>query len=388
MVGSSLSSAQNPSSSFGKGLQFTAKDSTFHLKLGLRYQNLFSQSWTAEGDDFGSLGDYAAVLLVRRARLKFSGFAYSPKLKYKFEIGMSNRDLEGGNTSDFSGANRLILDAWVQWKFYKNLSVRFGQGKLPGNRERLVSSGNLQFVDRSRLNSRFNLDRDFMIMLLHDFSIGNVLLKESLALSQGDGRNVTTGYHGGYDVTARLELLPMGEFMSKGDYVGSAVKRELSPKLALAIAYDMNHRAVRERGQNGSFITNDQGIYHGHELNSFFADLMFKYKGFSAMGEYVDRNTGSKNSFVYGEDDELLGTYYTGTAVNLQAGYMFTNNWELAFRYTDIDADFSNSEKQLTLGVSKFVVGHKLKFQTDLTRRSIDDSSDKLDLRTQVEIHF
>ena len=34
---------------------------------------------------------------IRRARLKFDGFALSPKLKYKLELGLSNRDIAGAS---------------------------------------------------------------------------------------------------------------------------------------------------------------------------------------------------------------------------------------------------------------------------------------------------
>ena len=57
-------------------------------------------------------------------------------------------------------------------KYYpKNFEIWFGQGKLPGNRERVISSGNLQQVDRSLLNSLFTIDRDFGFQLRHHFNI-------------------------------------------------------------------------------------------------------------------------------------------------------------------------------------------------------------------------
>ena len=61
-----------------------------------------------EGSDEG-LVDAQQNFSIRRARLKFDGFALSPKLKYKFEFGLSNRDLSGAST--FTGnAPRYILD--------------------------------------------------------------------------------------------------------------------------------------------------------------------------------------------------------------------------------------------------------------------------------------
>ncbi|WP_373517340.1 hypothetical protein [Pricia sp.] len=57
-------------------------------------QLLSIASWD-KGDN-GGLSNPEQNFLVRRARLKFDGFAYSPKLKYKLELGLSNSDLSGG----------------------------------------------------------------------------------------------------------------------------------------------------------------------------------------------------------------------------------------------------------------------------------------------------
>ena len=147
---------------FGKGLfNLVGKDSTYTMKIGARMQFLSTNNWTVED---GSLNNPESNFLVRRARLKFNGFAFSPKLKYKIELGLSNRDISGA--SEFtSNAPRYILDAVVKWNFHENFELWFGQTKLPGNRERVISSGNLQQVDRSLLNSRFNIDRDLGIQL-------------------------------------------------------------------------------------------------------------------------------------------------------------------------------------------------------------------------------
>jgi hypothetical protein len=49
--------------------------------------------------------------------------------------------------------------------FYKPTGHWFGQTKLPGNNQRVVSSGSLEFTDRTINNSRFNIDRDFGLFL-------------------------------------------------------------------------------------------------------------------------------------------------------------------------------------------------------------------------------
>ncbi|MDA9774564.1 hypothetical protein N9B82_06365, partial [Saprospiraceae bacterium] len=63
--------------------------------------------------------------------------------------------------------------------------------------------------------------------------------------------------------------------------------------------------------------------------------------------------------------DEMIGTYYTGSAINLSAGYFIMDGLELAARWTQVNPDdeVARDETQYTFGASKYVVGHKLKVQ-------------------------
>ena len=373
---------------FGKGLfNLVGKDSTWTMKIGTRMQFLAISNWESED---GSLINPEQNFLVRRARLKFNGFAFSPKLKYKMELGLSNRDISGA--SEFNrNTPRYILDAVVMWNFYQNFELWAGQTKLPGNIERVISSGNLQQVDRSLLNSRFNIDRDMGIQLRHHFNISDkFLVREKFAISQGEGRNITEGNLGGHQYTARLEFLPFGKFKSKGDYSGSDLKREESPKLMIAATYDHNNNAVKNRSNQGSYMTNDVGFYETN-INTIFVDAMFKYKGFSLMAEYADRD--AKDPFAKNSDGSLTGDeVQVGTGLNLQAGYLLNSNWEISGRYTNIKLDQNitgkNPENQYTFGLSKYIAGHKLKVQSDISYLSLDGSNNELMYRLQFDIHF
>jgi len=381
--------AQEPNApAFGKGLfNLVGKDSTWSMKIATRMQFLGVAQWD-EGAD-GGLVNPEQNFLVRRARLKFDGFAYSPKLKYKLELGLSNRDISGG--SEFTrNTPRYILDAVVMWNFHENFELWVGQTKLPGNIERVISSGNLQQVDRSLLNSRFNIDRDMGIQLRHHTQLSeNFLMREKIAISQGEGRNITEGNLGGHQYTARLELLPFGKFKSKGDYSGSDLKREEKPKLLLAATYDMNKDAVKTRSNLGSYMLTDVGFYET-DINTLFVDAMFKYDGFSFMLEYADRD--ADDAIAKNSDGTPTGDIVqVGNGINLQSGYLFKNNVELSGRYTNIDLDDitgRNAEAQYTLGLSKYIVGHKLKVQTDLSYLAVDGGSDRLMYRLQLDVHF
>ncbi len=374
---------------FGKGLfNLIGQDSTWSMKIATRMQFLAIADWE-EGTD-GGLANPEQNALVRRARLKFDGFAYTPKLKYKMELGLSNRDISG--ISEFTGnAPRYILDAVVMWNFYGNFVLWVGQTKLPGNIERVISSGNLQQVDRSLLNSRFNIDRDMGIQLRHHFNLNeNFLIREKFAISQGEGRNITTGNLGGHQFTARLELLPFGKFKSKGDYSASDLKREKKPKLMLAATYDINKNAVRTQSNMGTHMINDLG-FHETDINTVFIDAMFKYNGFSFMGEYANRD--ADDPIAKDTDGTETGNIVQiGNGLNLQTGYLFANNWEVSGRYTSIDLDQAitgeNFETQYTLGLSKYIVGHKLKVQTDLSYLSESGGNNRLMYRLQLDVHF
>ena len=363
---------------FGKGLRVMAKDSSLYMKFGVRFSTLYEGFYNA------NTKDYADNISTRRFRLKFDGFVVSPKLVYKLELGISNRDI-GGVSPETNGASRIILDAVLKWNFAGNFNLWFGQTKLPGNRQRVISSQKLQFVDRSVLNSRFNLDRDIGIQLHHHHKIGNMVVREAVSLSKGEGRNITIKNKKGYDFTGRLELLPMGLFNKKGDYFESDLLREPTPKLALGATYDYNAGAVRSNGQLGPWLEDSR------DLEMIIFDAMFKYNGISSLIEYANRT--AIDGAVVKEDvnGNVEQAFYAGQSFNAQAAYLFKNFYELGLRYTTINQDPSTQRgdiDQYTIGISKYIVGHSLKAQTDFTLIQQVGSNDIYMFRFQVEMAF
>ena len=372
---------------FGKGLfNLIGQDSTWTMKIGLRFQTLATSKW----DVNNGLSNPESSMLIRRSRLKFDGFAFSPKLKYKVELGLSNRD-QSGASEYTSNAPRYILDAVLKWNFSGNFVLWFGQTKLPGNRERVISSANLQQVDRSLLNSRFTIDRDIGIQLRHHFNLTDTfLVKEIFSIAQGEGRNITTGNVGGHQYTTRVELFPFGDFKNKGDYKGSDLKFEPSPKLSLGVAYDFNNNASKTRSNQGSYMLNDTGFYSTN-ISTLFIDAMYKHQGFSLMAEYANRT--ADDAFAKNSDGSLTGAeVQVGNGLNIQTGYLLSKTVEFSGRYTNISLDREitgkGSENQYTLGLSKYISGHNLKVQTDVSYTDIGFKTNQLLYRVQVDIHF
>ena len=382
-----LQAQESNAPQFGKGLfNLVGKDSSWSMNIGARMQFLSTTKWDYTD---GNLTDKESSMLVRRGRLKFSGFAFSPKLEYKIELGLSNNDISGA--SEFTGNTpRYILESVLKWNFHENFVLWIGQAKLPGNRERLVSSASMQLVDRSLLNKRFNIDRDMGIQLRHHFNLtDSFIVKEAFAISQGEGRNVTTGNLGGFQYTARVELLPMGNFTNKGAYIGGDLSREENLKWALAASFDFNNNAVKDRSNQGSYMRNDVGFYQTN-ITTLFVDTMLKYKGFSFMGEYALRD--AKDPLAKNSDASLTGDkVQTGNSLNLMSGYLFSKNWELSGRYTIVSYDQflgKGAENQYTIGLSKYISGHKLKVQSDISYLDLGNTTNQLMYRLQVEIHF
>jgi hypothetical protein len=383
----STNSQETNAPKFGKGLfNLIGQDSTWSMKIGLRFQTLATSKWEVNN----GLTNPESSMLIRRSRLKFDGFAYSPKLKYKVELGLSNRD-QSGASEYTSNAPRQILDAVLKWNFSGNFVLWAGQTKLPGNRERVISSANLQQVDRSLLNSRFNIDRDIGIQLRHHFKLSDTfLVKEIFSIAQGEGRNNTTGNIAGYQYTTRVELFPFGNFTSKGDYKGGDLKFEPNPKLSLGFAYDFNNNASKTRSNQGSYMLNDTGFYSTN-ISTLFMDAMYKHQGFSVMAEYANRNAA--DALARNSDGSLTGDeVQVGAGLNLQTGYLVSKTVEVSARYTNITLDRNitgkAAENQYTLGVSKYIAGHKLKVQTDVSYTDIGFKTNQLLCRLQVDIHF
>jgi len=375
-------------SKFGKGIfNIKGENDSFSMNISARMQFLTSSTWI-ESD--GGYGSPESNFLVRRSRLKFKGFAYDPKITYKLELGLSNRDISGANEFT-SNAPRYILDAYVRWNFYKNFTLQVGQGKLPGNIERVISSGDLAIVDRSLLNSRFNIDRDLGMQLRHHFKLSEkFIVKEIFAISQGEGRNITKGNLGGHQYTGRVEVLPFGNFKSKGDYRGADLEFEESPKLLAGVVYDINNDAVKSRSNMGSYLETNEGFYQT-DINTLFFDTHFKYRGFSIMAEYADRT--ADDPIAKNEDNSPTGDVVNvGDAFNFQMGYVLPSNIAITGRYSNVNFDeivtAKNKISQYTLGLSRYVAKHKLKVQTDVTYQTTATSNDQLVYRLQFDIHF
>lgn len=345
-----VKSSPVPYFTFGKGLGIAPPDSSFSINFRFRVQNRAAIR-TASETDF-SIEEVEAR--VRRLRLRFDGFVYSKRLTYLIQLSFSRGDM------DYEAMQfpNVVRDAYVQYAVTNSFSIGLGQTKLPGNRQRVVSSGDQQFVDRSLINATFNIDRDFGLQATYKKSLYTV----RGAISSGEGRNITTSDKG-LSYTGRLEVYPFGQFTNGGDYFEADLAREKSPKLAIGAVYNHNDNASRTGGQLGS------SLYEDKDIITRMIDFVFKYNGLSVSGEYINRHTINPITTNETGDQRYV---YVGEGQNYQAGYLFKNNVEVVGRYSYLrpEDDILVKEKikeQYVVGLNKYIKGHRVKLQSDFT---------------------
>ena len=369
-----------PYFSTGKGIGITSPDSLYQLNLRFRMQNRVTY---IEND--GENGGYDAQ--IRRLRLRFDGYVGSPKFLYAVQLSFAPGDV--GEIKDGENIN-IIRDAVFMYRPNKNWNISFGQTKLPGNRQRVNSSGGLQLTDRSINNSRFTIDRDFGFQV-HNMNEFKDKFSYNLkgAVSTGEGRNSTEKPDDGVAVTGKIEILPLGAFTRDGTNFEGDIMREKKPKLMFSGAFQQNNHARRTQGQLG----ND--LFEKRTMKSVLLDAMFKYNGFAAMSSFMSRTT-SKNAVTFDPDDSTNSNYaFVGNGFDYQLSYNTKSNYEFITRYSlqkvgkDI-REFAPNSKQISLGLTRYIWEHTFKLQTEVTYDTLDyfDGSTKNNwyLRFQVEI--
>jgi phosphate-selective porin OprO and OprP len=350
-----------PHFNYKSGLGFATPDSAYSINIRFRMQNRCLMNTVSDED----LGPGSWEARVRRCRLSFTGHVVNPKIAYYLQLSFSRGDMDWSDVdaSSLNTSPNVVRDAMIFYKPTKNLQFGFGQGKLPGNRQRVISSGAQQFYDRSIVNVNFTPDRDFGGFFNYTVKLGTKFTMNSkFAITSGEGRNSVSS-NSGLAYTGRVELLPFGIFTDGGDYFEGDLIREEKPKISVAGGYQLNDLAVRTAGQLG------KDLFGTKSYNLYMADFLLKYKGLALSSEYIRRDADG-SPYVLGIDNKMR-LITTGDGINTQISYCFKNMWEVAARHSlvsphkDVIASVKENE-QYGLGVTKYINKHKVKIQGNL----------------------
>lgn len=346
-----------PYYSYGKGVGLTSPDSLFQLNIRFRMQNRVTYF---DGEDESPSYDGQ----IRRLRLRFDGYVGNPKFLYAIQLSFAAGDV--GEFQEGENVN-IIRDAVIFYRPNNHWNFSFGQTKLPGNRQRVNSSGALQLTDRSINNARFTIDRDFGFQI-HNLNEYKDQFSYNFkgALSTGEGRNVTGRSDNGVALTGKVELFPLGAFTKDGANFEGDIVREVKPKLMFSGAFQQNNNSQRTQGQLGAYL------FEKKTTHSVLLDAMLKYQGWSLMSSYMSRSA-SGNALAFNPIDATDFNYvYVGNGFDYQLSYHLKSDYELIGRYSlqHVSPEihrFTPHVKQYSLGLTKYIWEHAFKLQTEIT---------------------
>jgi hypothetical protein len=310
------------------GVVFQSADTNTRVTMRFRMQNWATYTTrTMTEDEELDVSAGSTDMVTRRLRVRFGGSLADPRLTFNLQLSFSRLDIDW-NDNQFPN---IIRDAMVFWNFSRDLQIGFGQTKLPGNRQRVVSSADLEVPDRSIVNGAFNLDRDFGFLGFWRPITGDVVVNLRGAITSGDGRNRPVVPGGGLAYTGRVEVLPLGAFAGGGDYFEGDILREQKPKLSFAVSYHRNDRQIKTRGTLG------RALYAQRSSEIVYADALFKYSGLSIYTEYAQRRSNDPVTYRDTARQEA-SAIFVGSGYLAQASYVFPSMWNVAARFAVVDA--------------------------------------------------
>jgi hypothetical protein len=315
-----------------------------NLRVGglLRAAADYAGEELSEDDDGDGVGDedIAAVRLYD-AQLWFA----AELAGYLFFVKMDGAETTAFPPITNSGEIDFnLFDAYVCKGFAERFHFYFGQYKCPLLMSSSVGDGALAMIDRTRLGYLFAFPGAYQPGVAVTFDEGPFHAKLSVANGFDDETD-------GFGIVAR------GEYA-----IGSGAK-------------------YREGAQDsedfnatfgiGYFTDDGEGSNPGSpddEFGSALAlDAYTTYDMFSLHAEIVDMDEELAFNALGNTDDDA--TPYSATA-----GYLFDPQWEGFVRWQDLDNEVDATI--IGAGVNYYVMGHKLKWQANVSQYEDDDIDD------------
>lgn len=365
--------------SYGKnGFEFRTDNDKFSLAIQNRVQARYAEPFDSDPRTLADLDRNENSFMIRRARTKLNGHAYAPWIKYYLQYDWSQPVLR-----DLS----LAIDK------YKWAQVRVGRGKVSYNNERVTSSGNQQFINRSIVNDIFTVDRQQGIEVKGNLFPGTWYdLTYYAGAFTGMGIGERNNDDGSMMYSGRLQWNALGGEMK---FSQSDIDFHEQPALNISIAANSNRskctafetdsRSCRSLTDSISANTNryrdpskafkDGGAKSGqYEISQMMEEVHFKWKGLSFLHELHSKKI--KDTLNDDQETDLLGGF-------VQAGYFphrqldfIPQNLEVAGRYAFVDMDTDRDydrQTELSGVINYFLEGHLNKLSLQLSRLSVQD---------------
>jgi len=372
---------------YEKGLFAETEDGNYKVKMNLLGQFQF---YAKDIENKPRVTDFE----VRRWRVKWAGNAFRPWFMYTIQIG------------DDSNGFELIdgyITAAVDTQYGNILTPRVGQFKVPFYWETLINATNLQFVDRSIVNTQFGLDRERGAALYG--VLGNYVTYGAGVfngvLRNGHGSDTPLLYAGRIQLTpccGKLTYNGNNQFPSGGsyDYIPQNFNQRSTPTVVMAAAaWGMSDLNTDEKSPSKAIADRFQQIFAGKgakpvaDILAVTADIHFKYWLLSLHGSYDGRWITPQNAGV----DTVFDQGFT-----VQGGvFLWPGVIEFSASYALIlfDTDIRGVKKTYSVTPcisSYFLKDNRWKLQMDYSFiRNEDTDGNRVDqnqFRVQLQVLF
>lgn len=337
----------------GRGVVFRTPDGLLEASLGFNLQVRF----THLDLDASAGGVDADEFRVRRFKLYLSGFAFDPRLTWRFQAAFES-----------TAANRVLDDAWLNWKFADAASLQGGEYKTPFAREELFNDGVLQFPERSIAVDGFKPSRDVGVMAAG--SLWNDRVAYQAGVFGGDGQNSLRGSDHVMPV-ARLVWNAAGT-MGPGE---ADLQNHAAPAVSVGIAgFHNTLRKISDTAFEGlvlnyagpaGWLGRNVKLFQTNEdvaISSGSLEGQLKWRGLSVLGEY----------FVGQAKGDASGVHLYAYGFYGQAGYfLLPGRLDVATRYALVDYDRNvaqNSVSTVSAATTYYFRKNNLKILLDYTR--------------------
>ena len=270
-------------------------DDSFELKANFRSQfRLVSfsrdvDSWTNSAGVTFPIEDRENFQLTR-GRLILSGHAFTPQFKYLLQL-EANTDAR---------AVVSVLDGWGAWHFSDSFEIQVGKRKVSAGRNWLLGAFDTRLAGRPIANEFFRPSRTTGVWVVGDptktthyeFMVGQGYSTEGLTTAE-TGNNFAVASSAWWDITGNYGPLRPTDFEFHDDLairVGTSGvwSAEGTPGRQLEEADFL-------RLTDGTRLTDPGALAPGAIVKSFdvtlaAVDAAFKYRGWSANGEYFWRS--------------------------------------------------------------------------------------------------
>ena len=388
----------------GNGLTFASSDDNYKVVLKGYTQSLFeSRQMNYDSSGIINKNTYNRFR-ARRVRLRLSGKQIYPGFSYRLQLNLAESEADNEQLSN------ILWDAWIGYNINKYYRISFGQKSSPSdNIELLMASNTLQLTERSRVTSAFSNIREIGLFVdgRNNIPGSKMVIKPSLSITSGDGygfKSISKDY-GGLKYGGRINFLPFGLFRNFGQYRQVDMVRELTPKLLIGFNGSYNVGMSSRRGRrNGDFlyykIESSDTSYSLPNYLKYGVDVLFKFRGFSLLAEFVQSKVYFSDSIThrndrYGNPESIITNFrgYTpqdyvrtqlmlGSGLNIQAGYLFKNLISVDGRITILNPDnlsfmnntlYYNRNKYYEIGLSKYFTKN-YSFKIQASYRFADDA--------------